>query len=119
MDRKQREQFRDIVLAAMEAKAWSAATVAKEAKVSQTTMTKITRAENVTPGTVGKVRRALGIQALARAQAKEGYTTDVELVRDTIGIILRDTPEADRAAKAAAMFAALAAISDTGDTPKG
>ena len=118
MDRKQREQFRDIVLAAMEAKAWSAATVAKEAKVSQTTMTKITRAENVTPGTVGKVRRALGIQALARAQAKEGYTTDVELVRDTIGMILRDTPEGERAAKAAAMLAALVALAERDATPE-
>jgi len=115
MDRKQREQFRDIVLAAMDAKAWSATTLATEAGISQTTVTRITRAQNVAALTMGKVRDALDIEPLAKAQDQEGYTDDIELVRNAIGIILRDTPKADRPAKAAAMFAALASIAERND----
>ena len=111
MDRNQREQFRDIVVAAMDAKGWSATVLAKAAGISQTTVTRITRAQDVAPRTLGKVRDALGIEALATAQDREGYTIDVELVRDAIGMMLRDTPERERAAKAAAMLAAVAAIS--------
>ena len=71
MDRKQREQFRDTVVAAMHAKAWSAATLHKESGVSTTTITKVTRAQNVTEGTVGKLRKALDIEALAPGQARD------------------------------------------------
>ena len=109
MDIKQREQFRDIVVAAMEAKAWSAATTAIEAGISSTTMTRVTKAQDVLPGTVGKVRKALGIEPLAQAQARDGYTRDVELIRDAVGMWLRDVPETGRAAQVAHLFAAIAA----------
>lgn len=107
MDQQQREQFRDIVLAAMLEKAWSAATTAVEAGISSTTMTRVTKAQDVLPGTVGKVRKALGIEPLAPGQAREGYTRDVELVRDAIGMWLRDVPETQRARKVAHLFAAI------------
>ena len=107
MDRKQREQFRDIVVVAMHAKAWSAATLHKESGVSTTTITKVTRAQNVTEGTVGKLRKALDIEALAPGQAREGYTRDVELIREAIGMWLRDVPETQRGRKVAHLFAAI------------
>jgi len=120
MDQHQREQFRDIVVAAMHAKAWSATMLATGAGISQTTVTRITRAQNVAPLTVGKVRDALGIEPLARAQDREGYTIDVELVRDAIGMWLRDVPETGRAAKVANVFAAIAnGGRPSGDTPEG
>ena len=107
MDRKQREQFRDTVVAAMHAKAWSAATLHKESGVSTTTITKVIRAQNVSEGTVGKLRKALDIEALAPGQAREGYTRDVELIREAIGMWLRDVPEMQRGRKVAHLFAAI------------
>ena len=110
MNREQREQFRDTVVAAMHAKAWSAATLSKESGVSQGTITEVTKArKNVTEQTVGKLRDALDIEALAPSQSREGYTRDVELIRDAIGMWLRDVPETGRAAQVAHLFAAIAA----------
>jgi len=108
MDQRQREQFRDIVVAAMHAKAWSAAELSKASGVSETTITKVTRAQNVAPRTVGNLRTALGIEALATAQAAEGYPMIIEVVRDAIGIWLRDVPEDELAGKVAKLFAAMA-----------
>ena len=107
MDRKQREQFRNTVVAAMHAKAWSAATLHKKSGVSTTTITKVIRAQNVSEGTVGKLRKALDIEALAPGQAREGYTRDVELIREAIGMWLRDVPETQRGRKVAHLFAAI------------
>ena len=120
MDQQQREQFRDTVVTAMHVKAWSAATLHKESGVSTTTITRVIRAQNVTEGTVGKLRKALDIEALAPAQAREGYTRDVELIREAIGMWLRDVPEMQRGRKVAYLFAAIeAGARDQGDTPKG
>jgi len=118
MDQQQREQFRDAVVAAMHAKAWSAATLHKESGVNQGTITRVMRAQNVAELTVGKLRKALDIEALAPGQAREGYTRDVELVREAVGITLRDMPQADRGAAAVAIFAALASFAERGDTPE-
>jgi len=107
MDQQQREQFRDAVVAAMHAKAWSAATLHKESGVNQGTITRVMRAQNVAELTVGKLRKALDIEALAPGQAREGYTRDVELVREAIGMWLRDVPEMQRARKVAHLFAAI------------
>lgn len=109
MDQQQREQFRNTVVAAMHAKAWSAATLHRESGVSTTTITKVTREQpqNVTEGTVGKLRKALDIEALAPGQAREGYTRDVELIREAIGMWLRDVPETQRGRKVAHLFAAI------------
>ena len=107
MDQQQREQFRDIVVAAMHAKAWSAATLHKESGVNQGTITRVMRAQNVTEGTVGKLRKALDIEALAPGQAREGYTRDVEMIREAVGIWLRDVPWEQRGRKVAHLFAAM------------
>lgn len=108
MDQRQREQFRDIVVAAMDVKAWSAAELSRASRVSETTITKVMRAQNVAPKTVGDLRRALGIEALATAQAAEGYPMVIEVVRDAIGMWLRDVPEDQLAGKVAKLFAAIA-----------
>lgn len=108
MDHQQREQFRDIVVTAMHEKAWSAAKLAKEAGISQATTTRITRGEDVAALTVSKVRHALGIEPLAKAQADEGYSLIIEVVRDAIGMYLRDLPEDQLAPKIAHLFAAIA-----------
>ena len=107
MDQQQREQFRDAVVAAMHAKAWSAATLHKESGVNQGTITRVMRAQNVAELTVGKLRKALDIEALAPGQAREGYTRDVELIREAIGMWLRDVPETQRGRKVAHLFAAI------------
>ena len=107
MDQQQREHFRDIVVAAMHAKAWSAATLHKESGVNQGTITRVMRAQNVAELTVGKLRKALDIEALAPGQAREGYTRDVEMIREAVGIWLRDVPWEQRGRKVAHLFAAM------------
>lgn len=105
MDQKQREQFRDKVIAAMEDKSWTATMTARAAGITTTTMTKVTNAEDVRRSTVAKLREVLGINGLAAAQASEGYPTDIELARDALGMILLKIPPEKRAAKVAAVFA--------------
>ncbi len=107
MDQQRREQFRDTVVAAMHAKAWSATRLHKESGVSQGTITNVMRARNVTELTVGKLRKALDIEALAPSQSREGYTRDVELVREAIGMWLRDVPWEQRARKVMHLLAAI------------
>ena len=105
MDQKQREQFRDQVIAAMEDKSWTATMTAKAAGITTTTMTNVTNAENVRRSTVAKLRAVLGINGLAAAQAVEGYGTDIDLARDVLGMILLKMPPEKRAEKVAAVFA--------------
>lgn len=103
------EQFRDQVLAAMQQKAWSAARLSKESGVSQTTITKVTNASGeILPGTVGKLREALGIMAPAQAQAESGYPLIIEVIRDAIGLWLLEIPPEQLPAKVAHLFAAIA-----------
>jgi DNA-binding Xre family transcriptional regulator len=99
MDPKQREAFRDQVIVAMAHKGWNATRTAKEAGITENTMTRITRAQNVAAGTINKIRKALAIEALADAQADAGYPQDVEWVRDVVGMYLRDFKPDIRAAK--------------------
>jgi DNA-binding Xre family transcriptional regulator len=99
MDPVQREAFRDQVIVAMAHKGWNATKTAKEAGVSENTMTRVTRAQNVAVGTISKIRIALGIEALADAQADAGYPQDVEWVRDVVGMWLRDFMPAVREKK--------------------
>lgn len=88
-------EFRDRVILAMNRKAWSHAATARAAGVSETTITKITRAQSVSATSIGKVAKALDIEPLASVQDREGYVDDIELVRDFVGMILRDlSPEA-------------------------
>ena len=108
MDQQQREQFRDVVVAAMDKRGLSAASTAKLAGISPTTMTKVTNAEEVGRGIVVKLRNALGILALAEAQAAEGYSLDVEIIRDAVGMWLRDVEPSKRAEKVARLFASIA-----------
>lgn len=95
-DQKKREEFRDLVKEAMAKKSWTSTKVAEESGLTLTTITKITEARPVSPTTILKVRDALGIAPLGEGQAAEGYSVDIELVRDTIGLIMRDLPEAER-----------------------
>ena len=88
----QREQFKVIVEAAMARKAWSQAMLAKEAGVSEGTVTRVMQGKTIRPTQVGKLRRALGIEPLAAAQAAEGYGPVIDAVRDTVGMVLRDLP---------------------------
>lgn len=90
MNPRQREEFRDLVIVAMARKSWDAATTAKAAGISETTMGRVRHAQSVAPGTIGKVCAALDIEPLAEAQANEGYSDDIELVRDLVGMYLRD-----------------------------
>ena len=93
LDQEQREQFRDVVKAAMREKAWSAARLAKEAVVSTGTMTRLMKAEvDVSPRSVEKIRAALGIAPLAAAQAAAGYPTEITFVRDIVGMAMLDMP---------------------------
>ena len=108
MDQRQREQFRDVVVAAMDVKAWSAAELSRVSGVSETTITKVTKAGNVAPRTVGALRDALDIDSLASAQAEEGYPMIVEVVRDAVGMWLRDVPQDELASRVAKLFAAMA-----------
>jgi lambda repressor-like predicted transcriptional regulator len=107
-DQRRREQFRELVVAAMHEKAWSAATLAKEAGVSTGTMTRIMKAEvDVSPNSTSKVRKALGVQPLATAQAEQGYPLVIEVLRDAIGLVMRDMPDEDLAPTVARVIKAL------------
>ena len=107
MDEIQRQQFAEVVQSAMTAKGWSAAHTAKVAKLSATTMTRLTEGKRVAGLTIGKVMRALEIEPLADAQAKEGYPLDIELVRDTIGLWLREVAVEERPAMILRLFEAI------------
>jgi len=99
MDEIQRSDFRDQVVLAMAHKSWSATKTAEMAKITQTTMTRITRAESVRAESVAKVRQALEIEALTDAQAAAGYSPEIEWVRDIVGMWLRDLSADEREAK--------------------
>jgi len=99
MDATQRSDFRDQVVLAMAHKSWSAAHTARESGISETTMTKITRAEAVNATSLAKVRQALEIEALTDAQAAAGYSPEIEWVRDIVGMWLRDLSADEREAK--------------------
>jgi hypothetical protein len=107
MDQQQREQFRDLVIAAMDEKSWTATMTAKAAGITTNTMTKVTNAQVVARGTVGKLRQVLGIEGQARGRAREGYPLDVELIRDAVGLWLLNTPQEDRAAKVAHLLGSI------------
>lgn len=100
MDPQQREAFRDRVVVAMAHRRWNSARTAKEAGLTENTMTRVMKAESVAPGTILKLRKALDLPALADAQADAGYSPQIEWVRDVVGMWLRDMPEAEREAKA-------------------
>ena len=90
----QRDQFRDIVLAAMDRKGWTAEETARRAGIAQNTMTRVTHAMSVKVGTVRKLRAALGIEALTTAQSREGYGLVIDTVCSAVAIRMRDlTPE--------------------------
>lgn len=108
MDLIQRKQFRDLVVLTMKDKGLSAAALSRSTGIAENTIGRVTNAKVVNQGTVAKICKALEIDPLAQAQAKEGYSVDVELVRDAIGMWLRDTPENQRAAKVLALFKAIA-----------
>lgn len=108
MDQQQREQFRDDVFAAMDERGWSLQTTARTARIARPTMSKVTRAEHVHRMSRAKLRRVLGIEALAEVQAREVFSADIELIRDAVGVWLRDTPQEERAAKVAFLFASIA-----------
>ena len=108
MDAKNREIFRDLVIEAMARKSWSATKTAEMAGISQTTMTRVTRAESVTAGTVGKLRHVLEITSLSSSQNEFGFDPDVKLVMDSIGYWLQGTPPESRAMKVAHLFGAIA-----------
>lgn len=104
MDPKQREEFRDIVIVAMARKGWTAAQTAEAAGISETTIARVRHAQAVAPGTIGKVCLALGIEPLAEAQANEGYSDDIELVRDLVGMYLREFEPDERLLKIRALI---------------
>lgn len=109
MNDSHRRQFRDQVRAAMDEKSLTATAVAALAGISPNTMTRIMKLGDVTPETVGKVRAALDIEALAPAQSREGYGDDVDLVRDVVGMWLRDIPVGERPKKVARVIACIIA----------
>lgn len=98
MDLSQRQEVAQEILVARESRGWSAATLAKKAGISPTTMTKVSNAESVHPGTISKLRDALGIEPLTVVGAREGYPADVELVRDVVAMWLMAVPADERPA---------------------
>ena len=98
MDLSQRQEVAQEILAARESRGWSAATLAKKAGISPTTMTKVSNAESVHPGTITKLRDALGIEPLTVVAAREGYPADVAMVQEVVGMWLMAVPEEDRPA---------------------
>ena len=104
----QREQFRDIVLAAMNARSWSAERTAHEAGLTAGTMTRVTNARTVRPDTVEKLRRALGIESLTVAQSEEGFDVVIDVVCGALAMVLRELPREDLTPVVANVMKALA-----------
>jgi len=96
MDDSQRREVAQEILVARESRGWSAATLAKKAGISPTTMTKVSNAESVHPGTISKLRDALGIEPLTVVAAREGYPADVALVQEVVGMWLMSVPASER-----------------------
>lgn len=99
MDEMERKAFADAVFVAMRRQSLTSAKAAELAGISENTMTRVTRGEAVSPGTVSKLRIALGIDAIATVQDEVGYSSDIEIVRDFVGMVLRDLSPEERKEK--------------------
>lgn len=98
MNETQRRTIGEQVLAARGLRGWSQKDLATAAGIAPNTVGAIERGDTVQPGKLGKVMAALDIKPLAEEQGDEGYSVDIELVRDAIGMALLDLPEGERAA---------------------
>lgn len=107
MNQQQRLEAAQEITEAREGQGMSAAALAKEAGISETTMTKITNGIPVRASSLRKVREVLGIAPLTQAQAEAGYPPDVQLVRDAIGMWLVGVPEGERAERVRDLFRAI------------
>lgn len=93
------EDLGDRVVAARRARGWSQAELAKQAGVAENTVSKIERGTGDTqPAKLRQVLDALGIAPVTEVLAAQGgYPDDIELVRDMIGLWLRNIPPDERA----------------------
>lgn len=102
----ERRELAQRITAAREARGWSASTLAKQAGISPTTMSKVSNGEPVHPGTLAKVRETLGLQPHPEAQAPQQssldsdattlrFPPDVELARELVGtwLVGKEGPE--------------------------
>lgn len=76
-------------------KGWSAAELSRQSGVSETTLTKIKRAEeDVAPGTLARLRDALGIppRSTYTVAAETQYDREVDYAREVLGQWLQMMP---------------------------
>lgn len=98
MDENERAQFARMVERARLDKGWSAARLSEEAGVSENTLTKVKRGQSVAPGTLAKLREALGIEP--RSTYTPGgsaeYDREVDFAREVLGQWLQAMPYEER-----------------------
>lgn len=110
MEAAERRELAQRITAAREARGWSATTLAKQAGISPTTMSKVSNGEPVHPATLAKVRETLGLQAHPETQASQAallngdatslrFPPDVELARELVGawLVGKEGPERSKA----------------------
>lgn len=107
MNETQRTAIGEQVLAARGLRGWSQKDLAAAAGIAPNTVGAIERGDSVQPGKLGKVLDALDIKPTAEAQEAAGYPTDIELIRDAIGLWLLDVPEGERAGHVRALLRAI------------
>lgn len=88
MNGEQLKQVGQVVVDAREAKGWNQAALAAEAGLSDNTIRKIERGVSVAPATLRKVLDVLGVEPVAETLRREGYSADIELVLDLVGLYL-------------------------------
>ena len=105
MDATERNVFALQVRAAMDARGWTAATLAREAGMSENTISAVMNERNVAAKTRLRLTGLLALEPLAEAVAKhDRFPPHVQVILDVIGMALTRMPPAQQSSVAMALI---------------
>lgn len=96
MDEQQRKGIGRQISEARELRGWSPDRLAEEADLSVKTVRKLEIGEVTRPGSLGKVRDALGLEPEAERTDREMDSVDVHAFIETVRYVLNTIPEEER-----------------------
>lgn len=104
MDKQERQWWARKIEQARIDKGWSAAELSRQSGISETTLTKIKKAEeNISPGTLARLRQVLEIPSRSSYSVDEPsqYDREVDLAREALGQWLQLMPSFEERVQAA------------------
>lgn len=100
MDKAQRDQIGEQFKATRESLGWSLRRLADEANVSVNTVRSLEHGDPVQPGSLGKIREALGIEPISEIVARAEEPADVHWTLDIVRMWLLGMDASERPAAA-------------------